>query len=298
MTGKSIFSLKERSFASYLLVVMLILVIIVVGLVVVNNYFNTQKIFEKNSQHIKQQTEQSIIITVKLTDEIYNLYDSSLNEQMRRGFDAVLAEYERAGRTPSRMNLTEVKHELGEQFDIYIINEYGVIEFTTYAPERGLDFKAVPYFFTYLTKIRNSEGFFPDRIVGEELGNGTLRKYAYMPTPDHRYVLELGLAQPSLSGERSSIQYTKSIEKIASFNPYIKRVRIFNSMGDIAENNSEVVDALTQNTLKKVLEQREGFTVTFPETGQSVKYLFIDLKNEQYGSDASRIVEILSLIHI
>ena len=40
--------------------------------------------FEKNSQHLKQQTEQDIIITIKLTDESYDLYDSSLNEQMRR----------------------------------------------------------------------------------------------------------------------------------------------------------------------------------------------------------------------
>ncbi len=33
-------------------------------------------------------------------------------------------------------------------------------------------------------------------------------------------------------------------------------------------------------------------TVILPETRHSVKYLFIDLKNEQYGSDMSRIVEI------
>ena len=66
----------------------MILVIIVVGLDSVNDYYNTKNIFEKNSQHLKQQTEQDIIITIKLTDESYDLYDSSLNEQMRRGFDS------------------------------------------------------------------------------------------------------------------------------------------------------------------------------------------------------------------
>ena len=63
------------------------------------------------------------------------------------------------------MNLTDLKSNLGDEFEMYIINESGVIEFTTYEPERGLDFKKVPYFFDYLTRIRNSEGFFPDRIV-------------------------------------------------------------------------------------------------------------------------------------
>jgi signal transduction histidine kinase len=292
MTDKNIFSLKNRSFFLYVLVAMVVLIVIVIGLVAVNDYYNTQKIFEKNSQHVKRQTEQDIIITIKLTDESYNLYDSSLNEQMRRGFDVVQEEYERSGGTPSRMNLTDVKHELGDQFDVYVINESGVIEFTSYEPDLGLDFKKIPYFFTYLTRIRNSEGFFADRIVQEQTGGGKIRKYAYMPTPDHRYVLELGLSKTSFSSERSSIQYKNAVDQIASANPYIDHVRIFNTMGKNADNTSDIVDDPTRITLEKVLQQRKDITVTIPETGQSVKYLFIDLKNEQYGSDMSRVVEI------
>ena len=74
---------------------MLVLVIIVVGLVTLNDYNNTKQTFEKNSQHLKEQTEQDIIITIKLTDESYDLYDSSLNEQMRKGLDCC------AGRIPA-----------------------------------------------------------------------------------------------------------------------------------------------------------------------------------------------------
>ena len=90
---------------------------------------------------------------------------------------------------------------------MYVINESGVIEFTSYEPELGLDFKKIPYFFAYLTRIRNSEGFFPDRIVQEQTGDGKIRKFAYMPTPDHRYVLELGFSKSSFSSELSTIQY-------------------------------------------------------------------------------------------
>jgi PAS domain S-box-containing protein len=292
MADKKYFSLKDRSFSLYLLIAMVILIVIVIGLVAVNDYYNTKYMFERNSQHLQRQTEQDIIATIKLTDQSYALYDSSLNEQMRGGFDAVLAEYRSAGQTPSRMNLTEVKHQLGDTFEVYIINESGVIEYTTYEPERGLDFKKIPYFFAYLTTIRNSEGFFPDRIVEEQQGTGQLRKFAYMPTPDHRYVLELGLAKPSFTRELSSIQYKKTIDRIASANPYIERVRIFNSMGDLVGNSSSEVDGPTRVTVEKVLQQRGDITVTPPETGHSVRYLFIDLKNEQYGSDLSRIVEI------
>jgi PAS domain S-box-containing protein len=292
MTDKSFFSIRGRSFFFSLLIAMLVLVIIVVGLHSVNDYYNTKKQFDKNSQHLKKQTEQDIIITIKLTDESYTLYDSSLNEQMRKGLVVVLGEYQRSGGTPSTMNLTDLKHELGDEYDVYIINESGVIEFTSYEPDRGLDFKKIPYFFEYLTRIRNSEGFFPDRVVQEQTGGGKIRKFAYMPTPDHRYVLELGFSKPSFSGERSGIQFRQAVEQIASANPYIERVRIFNSRGKVADNTSEAVDEPTRITLENVIHQRRDITVTLPETGHSVRYLFIDLKNEQYGSDTSRIVEI------
>ena len=69
MTDKHILNLKGRSFFLYILAAMLILVIVVIGLVTLNDYNNTKTMFEKNSQHLKQQTEQDIIITIRLTDE-------------------------------------------------------------------------------------------------------------------------------------------------------------------------------------------------------------------------------------
>ncbi|PKL70238.1 MAG: hypothetical protein CVV30_02440 [Methanomicrobiales archaeon HGW-Methanomicrobiales-1] len=292
MDGKGILNVRNRSFSLYLLIAMVFLIVIVVGLVSVNDYNNTKKMFDRNSQHLQRQTEQDIIATIRLTDESYTLYDTSLNDQMRRGFDAVLLEYQRTDGIPSRMDLMKIKHDLGDPFDIYIINESGVIEFTTYAPELGLDFKKTPYFFTYLTTIRNSEGFFPDHIVEEMSGSGQLRKFAYMPTPDHRYVLELGLAKPAFSGERSAIQYREAVDRIASANPYIDQIRIFNVWGDLAGNSSVEPDSSTRIALEQVTRQRGDLSVARPETGQTVKYLFIDLKSEQYGSDPSRIVEI------
>jgi hypothetical protein len=292
MTDKSIFDKKGRSFSLYLLLAMVVLVLIITGLVVVNDYYTIKSIFDKNSQHLMKQTEQDIIITIKLSDESFNLYDSSLNEQMRGGFTSLLEEYERSSRAPSRMNLTRVKSTLGDEYDIYIINEYGVIEFTTYEPELGMDFKTVPYFFEYLTTIRNSDGFFPDRVVAELKGTGKTRKFAYMPTPDHRYVLELGYAKKSFPRERSIINYKDAIAQITASNPYIERVRIFNSMGKIADNVTEPVDSPTATILKQVMQQRQDYTVTQSDTKHTVRYLFIDLKTDQYGSDASRIVEI------
>jgi PAS domain S-box-containing protein len=105
-------------------------------------------------------------------------------------------------------------------------------------------------------------------------------------------VLELGLSKTSFLNDRASLKYKQAIDQITSTNPYIENVRIFNSMGKISYNTSEVVDDPTKIILEKVLQRRQDISVTMPEIRRTIKYIFIDLKNEQYGSDASRIVEI------
>ncbi|MDP2796575.1 MAG: PAS domain S-box protein [Methanoregula sp.] len=283
---------RSRSFFFYLLIAMVLLTVIVVGLMSLNNFFTTRNLIEENSGNTRNQTEQNIIATIRLVDASFTLFDNSLNMEMHRGLDRVMQEYHRAGNDPANMDLDAVRHELGDQFDIYIINESGIIEYTTYQPELGIDFKAIPYFYEYLTGIRKSEGFFPDRIVGEKNGSGRLRKYAYMPTPDHRYILELGLSGSAFSKERAALDYQNIINILVANNPSIEHTRIFDITGHLVNNASYVPEDATRAALISVISNRSGIAIKQPTNGKSVTYLFIDLKNKEYGSDLSRIVEI------
>jgi PAS domain S-box-containing protein len=283
---------RSRSFFFYLLIAMVLLTVIVVGMFTLNNFFNTRNLIDNNLEQTKEQTEQNIIATIRLVDQSFTLFDNSLNGEMHQGLDRVMMDYELAGNNPANMDLNALRHELGDQFDIYIINESGVIEYSTYQPELGVDFKRVPYFYEYLTGIRKSNGFFPDRIVKEKGGVGALRKYAYMPTPDHRYILELGLNASAFSEERAASDYQGIINTLAGNNPSIESVRIFDITGHLTENSSYVPDDSTKAALARVIDNRSGTVTRDPATGKSVTYLFIDLKNQQYGSDLSRIVEI------
>jgi PAS domain S-box-containing protein len=271
---------------------MVLLTVIIVGLFTLNNFFTTRNIIDENSAHTQNQTEQDIIAVIHLVDASFTLYDNSLNGEMHQGLDRVMAGYQAAGNDPAAMDLDALRYELGGQFDIYIINDSGIIEYTTYKPELGVDFKKIPYFYDYLTKIRKSGGFFPDRIVKEKGGSGALRKYAYMPTPDHRYILELGLNESAFNKERASLDYQDIINTIASNNPSIERIRIFDVTGHLVEDATYVPDTETRATLDTVISNRSGLVIAKPEIGKSVTYLFIDLKNAEYGSDLSRIVEI------
>ena len=291
--------LKKRSFSQYLLILGFILIISVVVGITAIDYINEQATFEKNSGILQAQTEDDLIEALNLVDSGFKLYDNSLNRQMKENFVVFLEEYNRSGMDPEKMDLEKVREQLGSNIDLYIINESGVIQYTTYKPELGLDFSTVPYFFDYLTRIRQSEGFFPDRVV-RETATGKLRKFAYMPTPDHRYVLELGLTGEELIKEHSSLQYKDVINRIASHNPYLQQVRIFNTKGNFIGNENYTRDPTVDPILSNVTRERKNIQVINITTGNTIQYLFIDLKDPDYGSDPSLIVEITynnQLIH-
>jgi PAS domain S-box-containing protein len=228
---------------------------------------------------------------MRLKDATWNIYDESLDDQMKKGLTSVLLEYNRSGNEPEHMDLSGVKTSLGNNYDIYLINESGVIIETTFEPELGQDFKKVPYFYEYLTKIRLSEGFFADRIVRDKLGGGKLRKFAYMPTPDHKYITELGFAGSTFDEINQHLDDQTQIEKIVSVNPYIEQFTVYNSMGRRLDNNS-YPEKSVEGYLSEVIKNRKNLEVSDTEHARTIRYLFVDLKVDKYGSDPSRVVQI------
>ena len=282
---------KTRSLSFILLLYMILLVICVVGFMTVNDYIYTKNNFDSEASLLQVQTEQNIIEAMRLKDLTWNIYDETLDDQMKEGLTLVILEYNRSGGEPHRMDLTGVKKSLGDNYDIYVINESGIIIETTFEPELGQDFRKVPYFYEYLTKIRLSEGFFADRIVRDKLGGGRLRKFAYMPTPDHRYITELGFAGSSFDTINLYLDDQTQIQKIISVNPYVEQFTVYNSMGRRLDNNS-YSEKSVQDHLSEVIKNRKNLEISDPEHSRTIRYLFVDLKVDKYGSDPSRIVRI------
>jgi PAS domain S-box-containing protein len=270
---------------------MVLLVICLVGLMTVYNYITLKNSFDQESLNLEIQSEQSIGAALRQTDTTTSVMDEQLNQQMLRGFTTFFAEYNRSGHDPAAMDLSRVKETLGEGYDVDVINESGVIVYSSYPSEIGLDFRNVPYFYNYLTKIRQSEGFFPDRVVHEMLGAGKYRKYAYEPTPDHRYVLEIGYSTPSFSEVNSKLDDEKNIADIVAVNPYIDTFHVYDVTGHRTDDAS-LPDNWTEDNLQRVIASRQTLESIDPADHTKVRYLFVDLKNPRYGSDLSRIVEI------
>ncbi|MBP1928902.1 PAS domain S-box-containing protein [Methanolinea mesophila] len=265
----------------------------VIGLIGIS-YLTTEQTLRENARTLELHTEDHLAAVFITKEEGLRVFDESLNKRMEESFPLFVAEYERSGRDPSKMDLEAVKSALGGDMELIVIDEHSTIRYTTYPRELGLNFEEfAPYFAEYLQKIRLSEGVFPDRIVNEK-STGTWKKYAYMPTPDHRYILEFGLAvdYPSISTFRFLDR--ELIDQVEQDNPYVENVRVFDSTlrERVNDTSVDITDPAFKEFLAGVLANRTTVEVQSATPGETTRYLFIDLRDPRYGSDVSRIVEL------
>ncbi len=284
-------SLRSRPFSQTLFVfIVALIVLIVVGITVVD-YTIAERNLRDHQRLLEEQTEIDLVNSILLVDAGLKLFDDTLNGQMSSGLEQFATEYELAGRNASAMDLARIKHDVfHDTMDLYVINASNMVEFTTYPPDQDLDFGEFEMD-EYLDQIRNTSGFYPDRVI-RETETGILRKYAYAPTPDHRYILELGLIGEAFRDERHRLQYTATIEDIKELNPYVQDVRIFTQYKRQVGNSSFRPDAQLSERLDRVIANRTGFDWLCPKTAQKIRYRYIDLRDQDYASDISMVAEL------
>ncbi|HPH34145.1 MAG TPA: PAS domain S-box protein, partial [Methanoregulaceae archaeon] len=284
---------KKLSFSFYLLVFLLIIISVIVAVITIGDLVLVNDNFQDHAELLRNETEQNLIESVATIDNGLKLFDNTLNKKMEQGFVIFHRGYRDAGGDPSLINLAQLKKEMGGEMDLYIINGSGVVEYTTYTPELGLNFKEmIPYFYEYLMEIKAKPGFYPDRVV-QESATGNLKKFAYSPTEDHEYILELGLSAESFKSERNTLKYTDMIESVRQRSPYISDLRIFTTAKRQVGNKFFKPDAEMNAILDQVLATRQGLVIPDNDPRLTTKYLFIDLKDEDYAADMSLIVEII-----
>ena len=286
---------RRRRFGTHLLLIMILITLPVIGLISVLDCREVEEAMTAGDALLREQTGESVAQSVRLVDAGLKLFDGTLDSRMAEGFGPVLAEYERAGRDPGAMDLARVREELGGEMDIYIINESGIIEYTTYPPDFGLDFRKFPSFYDWITGIRLGDAFVADRVVTEP-ASGVLRKYAYLPSPDHRYLFELGLACNATEAGRYAPDYRRLREDLMRLNPALKEVRIYDCYGrfiNVTRLEGPVVPTSVDPVAVAIFEEREDRTMVDGAAGTITRYIFVDLSDPGNPSDTSLVVGLI-----
>lgn len=281
-----------------------LIILIVIGFLLTFTYIQAQNEIIRQNQFLEEYGEMNLVESLNLVDQGLKLFDDSLNSQMEEVFSIFLMGYRQAGGAPDKMNLSELKssisRDLDGEIDLYVINDTGVIIASTVPDVMYLDFKNYPDFYQSITEIRQGDAFAADRVVRsvENTSSGTvtgkLRKFAFMPSPDHQYLLEIGLVADSFETERSGLSYVDAGERIAKLNPNIQSIRIYDANRNLLLEQG-VTPATTVNLtlLDELFLTRKSMTLADTENDSMVKYLFVDLKSKESASDMSLVTEIV-----
>jgi two-component system sensor histidine kinase BarA len=292
MDGGWITRIRSLPFHYYLVIVILLAVIPLIFLVTGVNTIIAENELGNSMHLLMENTEKSVIQSVCFVDRSLEIYDMSLNSRMREAFKPFLARYEAAGGDPSKIDLEALKAELGGEMDLYIINAGGVIEYSTCAQDIGLDFSEYPEFYASITALREGDEFAADRIV-KEISTGRERKYAYMPSPDHRYLLELGLSPEAIQDYADKTYYRDMREELKKLNPYLTDIRFFDSMGNpISGSAAPLSPEFRAFLVEEVIADRTSVEIVDEVNGNLTRYLMIDLRDSKYASDRSIVAEL------
>lgn len=278
---------------------------LIVGVVVASSlavsYLAAEQAIRQDFRILQDNTAKNAVESAWMVSTGLGLIDEEMNPSLNRSLVLFRDAYEKSGNDPAKMDLPGLRDEIAPSYEgdvnLYIFNGDGIIEAATLPEVRGVDFRTYPDFYRELTRIRLGSAFVADPVVrsvqnaSDTTVKGTLRKFAYLPTPDHRYVLEVGVDSPEFSDVRSRFSYQEMADRLLAVNPDLAGIRIYDFYGNVAAS-AGMPGGDGRKYAEQVIAGRAGFSVTDDTARTETRYVFVDLRDPSAASDMSVVVEL------
>lgn len=280
------------SFSFLIMMVMVGLLVLFIAILSALSFTETQAGLIHSSELARNTSQQHLSDSLHLVSRGLRLFELTYDKDLYQAFISFLSAYEESGAEPARINLETVRQSfpagIANNTDLYIINSDGVVISTTYPQDRGLDFSQWPEVFSDITGIRLNDTFRSDRAVIGFTPEQIIRKFAYHPTPDHRYLLELSVKVDEYSAERAEFSVVSVGESIARRYPDIRSVALYDAMfrhhtgtgGPAPDENPD-----TDRYVREAFATRGTIDVEDPVNASLQRYTFVDLGGEETVSD-------------
>lgn len=249
---------------------------------------------ENNFDFMVEQTAENITGAYDLVEVSFRILSLSLEDTMKRAFEPFIQDYYSVDGQVDKIDLAKIKKGLGEEFDLYIINDKGVIIHTTFEKDLNLDFaKIAPSFNEKLQKIREESRYQGDRISNETV-TGNVRKYGYWGTPDKKYILEIGIKSSQFEEPLKNLDLLKISADFEQFNPDLKSVNVFNGNGTVSNKPDFKVTEQQKNRIGEVYDT--GSRIDFIQESVSEKWVYVKAEVEEEDGSASQGDKVIELI--
>ncbi|WP_270169561.1 methyl-accepting chemotaxis protein [Paenibacillus sp. SYP-B4298] len=185
MFGKAI-SLKTKLIA----VISLFTMMVVCAISAMDYYQLKQSIIEEESVQYELIQDQ-IVGAVKNIDRVYRVFEEDMDLQMKKALEEMAAKY-KSEPDLGQWDYAALKNRYNGM-DIYVIDRSIKIAYSNLEKEIGLDFSDAGSFTALLKERLDGKSFTADGME-VSVNTGEIRKYAYLPTPDNQYLLEVGIS--------------------------------------------------------------------------------------------------------
>lgn len=190
------------------------LVFIVLGVV---NYLIFSNILKESSSQQNQLIFDDIRSVIDYQSVSLKVVEEQMISQLQMLSSDILAKMVRSGQSPQNIDLVKIKNSLGNissLVDLYIINRQGVVVNTTFSRDKGLNLFSFGKEHTQYLESVWTDNVFKTAGFTIESVTGRPRIYTYQPTPDGKYILELGVSSP---GAEKLVQFiNQRLKQISS----------------------------------------------------------------------------------
>lgn len=261
-------------------------------------YYQTKQISMSNYNLQKEQIEANVVDTLQMIDSGFAMLEKQMEEDMKQKIMDFQYEFEKAGGDPEKISLEAIKSKMGEKYDLVIIDSETIIIKSTIPGTVDFNFMEarLPLGEKPLGETINSMRA-ADSIQLERFsmnpGTGYLSTFAYVPSSDHRYLLEVAYTQSDLGSFVSELKPFNITSKLSKTNQDIVGIRVFDIFGteftDDGPNKSATKESMA---IVERAQKENRFEI---KDGNIIKsYLYIDLKKDtNMLSNASKTVEIV-----
>jgi diguanylate cyclase (GGDEF)-like protein len=282
----------HRRFQLKLQITMIVFASVISLAIAFTDYCRLKEQIIRENQFRLQQIENFVKHSLETVEKAYDLFGNELVSSMEAA-SRKLVEMYRLNPRFEEWDFDALKQQLG--FEIYIINEENVITHSSYANDIGMDFdeccrKLAPV----LEERRSAGGFYHDGLDLEQF-SGEIKKYSYMATDDHKYLIQLGF---SLENDQifQEFQLLRTVDELTARYPSLNEIRILN-LGGAALGKSVAQGGVAKERrpyFEEALQTKQTTETAGDWNGQHAIYRYVPYDSLYVeGPAKSKVLEII-----
>ncbi len=285
----------NRYFRIQLTIILLIFTMVLSFVIALFDYNKLKEQVRLGHEDKIEMAEEKIVNALHTIDQVYSLTDQQIADKMKEYFEVMLTVYEEDPYF-AKWDFTALKEQFG--MDIYVIDAENSIVASSFIEDIGLNFDECCGSFGRLLHERRQSGAFHHDGMDIQQSSGEIKKFSYMPTPDHQYLLELGI---SLEDDEvfKQFNFLTTIDSLVSDYDAINSIHVYSPSGLIlgytdSDGNSKKISDEMRPVFLEALRDRKAKEVVKKSDQRTVTYRYIPYTaRESRGLSTDRVVEIV-----